>query len=151
MGLGCLLTPPPKSDFWNVIRTSMYICVYGLLIFCSGSSGLRPYPNICQRRQRIAVQKANKSDDGGAGKHHPGLWKIPPWVVENSTQAFGKYHPGFCKIPPRLLENTTQGSGKLQNVHEPCDYTFLDKQVSKEKLKKCPRYVELNWTIFMYV
>ena len=45
----------------------------------------------------------------------------------------GKLHPGLWKIPPRLLENPTQGSGKLQNLHEPCDCTFLDKQVSEEK------------------
>ena len=58
----------------------------------------------------------------GCGKFHPGFWKIPPrvWV-----------HLGFWKIQPRLLENPTQGSGKLQNLHEPCDYTFLDKQVSE--------------------
>ena len=37
-----------------------------------------------------------------------------------------------------LLENPTQGSEKLQNLHEPCYYTFLDKQVSEEKFKKCP-------------
>ena len=47
--------------------------------------------------------------------------KSPPRVVENSTQAFGKSH---------------QGSGKLQNLYKPCDYTFLDQQVSEEKLKK---------------
>ena len=63
----------------------------------------------------------------------------------------GNLHPGLLKIPPRLLENPTQGSGKLQNLHKPCDYTFLDKQVSEEKFKKWPRYVELNWTIFMNV
>ena len=40
------------------------------------------------------------------------------------------------KIPPRLLENhPTQGSGKLQNLHKPCNYTFLDKKVSEEKFK----------------
>ena len=48
----------------------------------------------------------------------------------------GKLHPGLWKIPPRLLENPTQGSGKLQNLHEPCNYPFLDKQVSEGKLKK---------------
>ena len=62
----------------------------------------------------------------------------------------GNLHPGLWKIPPRLLENPTQGSGKLQNLHEPCDYTFLDKQVSEEKFKKLPHYVEIIWTIFMY-
>ena len=71
---------------------------------------------------------------GGGGR------KTLPRVVENSIQAFGKshpgwVHPGFWEIPPRLLENPTQGSGKLQNLHEPCDYTFFDKQVSEEKMK----------------
>ena len=28
------------------------------------------------------------TDGGEAGKLHPGLWKIPPRVLENSTQAF---------------------------------------------------------------
>ena len=87
-------------------------------------------------------------DGGEAGKLHPGLWKIPPrllenptqglgppWVLENSTQGFGKSLPGFWKIPPRVLENPSQVSGKLQNLQEPCDYTFLDKQVTEEKLK----------------
>ena len=66
-----------------------------------------------------------------AGNLHPGLWKIPPRLLENPTQ--GWVHPGFWKIPPRLLENPTQGSWKLQNLHKPCDYTFLDKQDSEEK------------------
>ena len=57
-------------------------------------------------------------------------------MQEISTQ--GWVHPGFWKIPPRVLEN-----------YKPCDYIFLDKQVSEEKMKKWPRYVELNWTIFM--
>ena len=48
----------------------------------------------------------------------------------------GNLHPGLWKIPPRLLENPTQGSGKLQDLHKPCDYTFLDKQVSEEIFKK---------------
>ena len=73
-------------------------------------------------------------DRGEAGKLHPGLWKIPPRLLENPTQVW--VHPRFWKIPPRLLENPTQGSGKLQNLHEPCNYPFLDKQVSEEKLKK---------------
>ena len=58
---------------------------------------------------------------------------------------------GGRKSPPIIVENSTQGSGKLKNLHKPCDYTFLDKQVSEEKFQKWPRYVELNWTIFMYV
>ena len=70
---------------------------------------------------------------------------------KNTTHGFGKSQPGFWKIPPRLLENPTQGFGKLQSLLEPCDYTFLDKQVSGVKWKKWWLYVELNWTIFMYV
>ena len=79
---------------------------------------------------------------GRQEKLHPGFWKIPPrvWVQQE-----------FWKIPPRFLENPTQGSGKLQNLHEPCDYTFLDKQVSEEKLKKWRRYVELNMLNHLYV
>ena len=42
--------------------------------------------------------------------------KTPPRVVENSTQDFGKSHPGL--VPHKVLV--------------------------KEKLKKLPRYVELN-------
>ena len=71
----------------------------------------------------------------GCGKFHPGFWKIPPRLLENSIQAFGKSHPGFWK--------TTIFARTVRQY-------FLDKQVSEEKLKKWPRYVELNWTIFMY-
>ena len=53
---------------------------------------------------------------------------------ENSTQAFEKSHPGLGQ--PKVLGNPTQGSGKLQNLHEACDYTFLDKKCSEEKLNK---------------
>ena len=73
-----------------------------------------------------------RTGGGEAVNLHPGLWKIPPRLLENPTQ--GWIHPGFWKIPPRLMENPTQGSGKLQNLHKPCDYTFLNKQVSEEKL-----------------
>jgi hypothetical protein len=40
---------------------------------------------------------------GEAGKLHPGLWKVPPRLLENPTQGLG---------PPRLLENSTQAFGK---------------------------------------
>ena len=80
------------------------------------------------------IEHFELADGGEAGNLHPGLWKIPPRLLENPTQ--GWVQPGFWKIPPRFLENPTQGSGKLQNLHKPCDYTFLDKQVSEEKFKK---------------
>ena len=51
--------------------------------------------------------------------------------IEGGGEA-GNLHPELWKIPPRLLENSTQGSGKLQNLQKPCGYTFLDKQVSEE-------------------
>ena len=82
--------------------------------------------------------------------HELGTKNIINGVFSDGGEA-GNLHPGLWKIPPRLLENPTQGSGKLQNLHKPCDYTFLDKQDSEEKFKKWPCYVELNWTIFMYV
>ena len=56
---------------------------------------------------------------------------LTPHVGEpkKSPQGFGKFHPGFRKIPPRVLENyqicTRRGT----------ICTFLDKQVSEEKLK----------------
>ena len=52
------------------------------------------------------------------GRHkklHRGFWKIPPRVLDDSTQVFGKLNPGFWK---------------LQNLHEPWDYIFQDKEVS---------------------
>ena len=43
------------------------------------------------------MDKSGSEHGGKAGYLNPGLWKIPPRIVENSTQAFGKSHPGFWK------------------------------------------------------
>ena len=84
------------------------------------------------RSSSVNVALSCAGTGGEAGNLHPGLWKLSPRLLGNPTQ--GWVHPRLG--PPRLLENPTQGSGKLQNLHKPCDYTFLDKQVSEEKIEK---------------
>ena len=74
------------------------------------------------------------SEDGGK------KGKTPPRVLENPIPSrVWVRQSGVWKIPPRVLEN-------YKSLHEPCYYTFLDKQVSEEKLKKWRRFVALNCT-----